>query len=59
MPIMNAGRAEQSRFSPEVVDDTLEVSRDQHHQRDDSGEDQGWRWSQSADMSHGQKLWLQ
>ena len=49
----------QSQPSPEVVDDTLEVSRDEHQQGDDSGEDQRWRWSQSADVSHGQNIWLQ
>lgn len=47
------------RLSPEVVDNTLKVSGDQHHQGDHCGEDQGWRWSQSVDMSHGQNVWLQ
>lgn len=51
--------AMQTRLSPEEVDNTLKVSGDQHHQRDNCGEDQGWRWSQSADMSHGQNIWLQ
>lgn len=49
----------QSQRSPEEVDNTLEVSRDEHQQGDGSGEDQRWRWSQSADMSHGQNTWLQ
>ena len=44
--------------SPEEVDDSLEVSRDQHQQGDDSGEDQCWGWSQSVDVSHGQNVWL-
>lgn len=51
--------AKQTQVSPEEVDNTLEVSRDQHQKRDNSGEDQGWRWSQSVDVSHGQNIWLQ
>ncbi len=51
--------AEQTQLSPEEVDNTLEVSRDQHHQRHNSGEDQGWRRSQSVDVSHSQNIWLQ
>lgn len=45
--------------SPEVVDYALKVSRDQHHQRDDGGEDQRWRWSQPANVSHGEDIRLQ
>lgn len=44
---------------PEIVDDALEVSRDQHDQGDDGGEDEGWRRSQSADVSHRQDARLQ
>jgi len=45
--------------SPEKVDDALEVSGDQHQQGDDGGEDEGRRWSQPVDVSHGQNIWLQ
>lgn len=49
----------QSQPSPEVVDDTLKVSRNQHHQSNYCGEDQRRRWSQSVDVGHGQNIWLQ
>lgn len=44
--------------SPEVVDDALKVSWDQHHQRDDGGEDQRWRRSKAANVSHGEDIRL-
>lgn len=43
---------------PEIVDNALEVSWDQHNQGDDCGEDQGWRRSQSVDVSHRQNFRL-
>lgn len=55
----SVGNETQRWPSPEEVDDTLEVSGDQHHQRDDGGEDQRRGRSKPVDVSHGQDIWLQ
>lgn len=51
-------QAVQTQLLPEEVNNTLKVSGDQNHQRDDCGEDQGWGWSQPVDVSHGQNIGL-
>ena len=43
---------------PEEVHYTLKVSRDEHNEGDDGGEDESWRWSEASHMSHGQDIRL-
>lgn len=50
--------AVQTQLLPEEVNNTLKVSGDKNHKGDDCGEDQGWGWSQSVDVSHGQNVGL-
>lgn len=43
---------------PEEVDYALEISRNEHNEGDDSGEDKSWRGSEAPHMGHGQDVWL-
>lgn len=43
---------------PEEVDYALKISRNEHNEGDDGGEDKSWRGSEAAHMGHGQDVRL-
>lgn len=43
---------------PEEVDYALKISRNEHNEGDDSGENKSWRGSEAPHMGHGQDVWL-
>lgn len=50
--------ATRGRCVPEEVDNALEVSRDEHHQGDDCGEDESRQRGQPPNVRHRQDIWL-
>lgn len=55
--LMQKGYAKSGTI-PEEVDYALEVSRNENNKRNDCVEDEGWRGSTPAHVSHGQDVWL-